>query len=156
MSHSPLDPASRKTECMKYQPLNAGFALNPFVQKSLLNINLCFLFCLGSLAGQTQESFTLSGQVFDQKSGSTLPGVAVYVPSGKRGVTTDLEGAFSIRTSIGAQIEFAFVGYKKQVYQVTDRQPIKIYLSEETSLLMKMVVGYGSSTRAELCRALQM
>lgn len=139
---------------MKNQPLNAGFALNPFVQKPLLNVSLCFLFCLGSLAGQTQESFTLSGQVFDQKSGSTLPGVAVYMPSGKRGVTTDLEGAFSIRTSIGAQIEFAFVGYKKQVHRVTDRQPIKIYLSEETSLLDEvMVVGYGSSTRKELTGA---
>ena len=139
---------------MKNQPLNAGFALNPFVQKPLLNVSLCFLFCLSSLAGQTQESFTLSGQVFDQKSGSTLPGVAVYMPSGKRGVTTDLEGAFSIRTSIGAQIEFAFVGYKKQVHRVTDRQPIKIYLSEETSLLDEvMVVGYGSSTRKELTGA---
>lgn len=54
------------------------------------------------------------GVVADSVSGERLPFVNVYCKSQKSGVTTDINGAFSITLPVGSEIEVKSLGYKSE------------------------------------------
>ena len=56
---------------------------------------------------------TITGKVFDAKTGEFLPGVSVYVVETKTGAVTDLDGEFSITLPPGSySVRLSFVTYE--------------------------------------------
>ena len=91
---------------------NLGF----FQQRFLY---LCLVFLLVSMtsvwAGNTIETTfanvkTLKGTVVDSK-GEPLIGATVLVQGTTLGTITDVEGKFSVQASVGATLEFSYLGY---------------------------------------------
>ncbi len=93
----------------------------------------------------------ISGVVNDEK-GQPLPGVSVRVKGASAGVTTDLNGKFSLVMPVGAKtLVFSFIGFATQEYTVTGSTDIKIVLKESTASLGEVVViGYGTVKKRDL------
>lgn len=106
---------------------------------------LMFLFSLG-IEAQT----TVSGKVSDKDG--PIPGVNVSVKGTKTGVSTDMDGSFTIKSvpSNGVLV-FSFIGYNKKEIAVNKQTKINVILeSEVTTLNSVVVVGYGSMKRSDL------
>ncbi len=67
---------------------------------------MCFVLYMGYAQGKT-----VSGKVTDH-SNLPIPGVNVVVKSTKKGVTTDMDGKYSLSVSPGETLVFSFLGYK--------------------------------------------
>lgn len=79
-------------------------------------LNLVF-FSLVSVCLFGQE-YTISGTVVDEFTGETLIGATVSY--GQDGVSTDLDGRYSIKLSPATYtLEFSYVGYKSKTFDVT-------------------------------------
>ncbi|MFN2379360.1 MAG: SusC/RagA family TonB-linked outer membrane protein, partial [Bacteroidales bacterium] len=101
---------------------------------------LLILLIPASLMGQGR---IITGTVTDE-SGETLPGVSVVVVGTTRGVSTDMDGKYSIEASTGERLRFTFVGMEDQTITVDDRSVINATMSSAVSELDEVVVvGYG-------------
>ena len=107
------------------------------------------------LAGVTawgQASWQLEGVVRDP-SGETVPGVAVMVQNGPSTIT-DMNGAFSIKVSEGATLDFISLGYQTQTVVIKAERKLDIVMMEETTALDEVVVvGYGTQKKTNLTGA---
>lgn len=124
---------------------NLGF----FQQRFLY---LCLVFLLVSMtsvwAGNTIETTfanvkTLKGTVVDSK-GEPLIGATVLVQGTTLGTITDVEGKFSVQASVGATLEFSYLGYSTVIYKVKILGDIFITMTEDVHMVEEVVVvGYG-------------
>jgi TonB-linked SusC/RagA family outer membrane protein len=89
---------------------------------------------------------TLSGNVRDNATGESLPGVNVIVQGTQNGTSTDMEGNFSLsNVKSGDLIVFSFIGYSDQVVSYTGQATIDVTMAEDATQLQEvMVIGYGS------------
>lgn len=111
---------------------------------------LIFAFLLGSVFEANAQDITVSGAVKNEK-GEALPGVSILIQGTGTGVTTDLDGKFTITTTRESTLLFSYVGYKTQIVPVKGRSIIDITLGEDVEMLDEMVViGYGSIKRSNL------
>jgi TonB-linked SusC/RagA family outer membrane protein len=99
----------------------------------------------------TQNSITITGTVVDD-NGESIPGVSVVLKGTNYGVTTDINGEYSIvvpnDTSV---IQFGFLGFKTQETVVGSRKIISITLLEDTTELGEVVVvGFGKQKKTDL------
>lgn len=109
-----------------------------------------FLFVAGAVA---QEK-TVTGKVTDNDNLS-LPGVSVKIKGTTTGVSTDMNGNYSIRVSQGAVLQFNFIGSVSQERTVGAQNVINIMLVPDTrSLDEVVVVGYGTQKKATLTGAI--
>ncbi len=104
-------------------------------------IFLCLLF-LGislQLAGQT-----VSGTVVDDK-GESVIGATILVKGSSLGVTTDIDGSYSIKVnSLSDTLMISYVGYQTQIIPISLRDRIDITMQIESNELDEVVVvGYG-------------
>lgn len=93
-----------------------------------------------------------TGTVIDE-NGEPMIGVSVVVKGAPGGVTTDLDGKFTISAKAGSTLVFSFVGYapKEVKYNGT---PLSIKLQPSSELLNDVVVvGYGTQKREHLTGA---
>ena len=107
--------------------------------------SLVVLLCLMAIRALAQEC-VVSGQIFDSETKETIPGVPVIVKGTTKGITTDVDGIFRIKTSIGALLIVKNVGYETIEIQVTDKlvaqskiKPIAIQLLTVTGKNRRMV-----------------
>ena len=94
----------------------------------------------------------ISGVVSDNE-GHPLIGATVTTPDGKRGVSTDLNGAYKIMlSSTQGVIEVSYLGYKSQSLAVGNRTVINVVLSPDESLSINevVVIGYGEVKKNDL------
>lgn len=101
-----------------------------------------------------QQVITIKGKVVSESDKMGIPGVNVAVKGQKGGVTTDFDGAYSIKVSTpDAILVFSSVGFKSKEMKVgnlTDKV-INVTLSQDVSDLKEVVVvGYGTQKRATL------
>jgi hypothetical protein len=97
----------------------------------------------------------VKGKVLDATD-QPLMGVAVVLAGTTNGVTTDLDGAFSMNVPEGeVTLEFLSLGYaEKKVVVPATQSVINVYLSESaTALDATVVVGYGSVKKVNLTGA---
>ena len=123
--------------------------MNNFKKKlSLLNVFFLLSFYVYS------QSSLVSGIVLDENKES-LPGVNVKLIGGETGVTTDLNGKYSISVfSDSSKLEFSFIGYKTQVVIVGGRNTVDINMALSSEALEEVVVvGYGTTRVKELTGA---
>lgn len=96
-------------------------------------------------------SLSVSGTVTDP-TGEPLIGVSVTVKGQPTGVTTDIDGNYTI-TGIDdkATLLFSYVGFEPIEEAVKGRTKIDVVMREDNELLDEVVVvGYGSLSRKEL------
>ena len=120
--------------------------------KKYLSVLLFFFVSL--LVGEpvfAQKSFKVSGTVTDT-AGEPIVGVSVICPANKQGTITDGDGAFNIQAASGtAVLQFSFLGYKTQDYQLKGDHVVYVTLEDDAEVLENaLVVGaYGTKQRRE-------
>ena len=80
--------------------------------------------CIGAVFGQ---GTTISGTVLDQQTNDPVIGAAVMVVGTTTGTITDYDGKFSINCSLGAELQFTFMGY--QSFKVTAKNAMIVDIS---------------------------
>lgn len=115
------------------------------------------LFVLALMAGTSAYSQTLKTVTGIVKDNNSVPliGITVMVDGSRNGVSTDLDGAYTL-TGVRDEdrISFSAIGFKTIVLPVAGRTVIDVTLEEDTSFLDEVVViGYGTTTRRHMISA---
>jgi TonB-linked SusC/RagA family outer membrane protein len=107
------------------------------------------------LPATQQETVTVKGVVKDA-SNVPLPGVHVTVSGSTRGVTTDLDGSFSINVLPTDQLKFSFIGMQDQTIAVGAKRELTVVMLEKTDELEGVtVVAFGQQKKESVVSAIQ-
>lgn len=113
---------------------------------------LLFLFVGCQL--MSAQQINIKGTVTDS-SGDPLIGVSVTVPGTKIGVSTDLDGKFSLEADSKEKLKFSYIGYVTMEEAINGRNVINVVLQENSEILDEVVViGYGTMDKKELTSAI--
>ena len=94
------------------------------------------------------QNGAINGKVVDA-SGEPIIGAAVVVPGTATGVTTDLDGNFSIRVAPGTTLEVSCIGYVAR--RVAAANNMQITLEDDAEMLEEtVVIGYGVQKKSDL------
>jgi TonB-dependent starch-binding outer membrane protein SusC len=106
------------------------------------------------LMSEQQSGRKITGKVNDQ-SQSPIPGVSVVVKGTTIGVTTDMNGNFSVSVPSDAKaLIFSFVGMRTQEVVLGNKLDYTVVLEEETTALEEVVaVGYGTLKKNSITTA---
>ena len=122
------------------------------MNKILKHLLTLLLVVIPVAAWAQQGSYVLKGVVRDGE-GNPVPGVAVMVRDGAN-ASTDLDGAFSVRVTPGATVDFACLGYSPVTITINGQTQVDIVMNEEfTQLDELVVVGYGTQKKTNLTGA---
>ena len=100
-------------------------------------------------AVQQQNKVTVTGVVKD-KSGETLIGVAVIIKGTSTGVTTDVNGNYSISVLPSDILQFSFLGMKTIEKAIPANRVLNVVMEEDVKMLQEAVVtGYGNFKKAD-------
>lgn len=120
------------------------------MRNRLISCLLLLLFAGASALAQTK---TISGVVVDS-NGEPVIGAGVLEKGTTNGVSTDLDGVFSIRASVGTEYVVSSIGYKDYSFVVGNANDYRIVLQEDSELLNEVVfVGYGTMKKSDLSGA---
>ena len=111
-----------------------------------------FLMTFLSLAAYAQPNI-VRGKVFEAGTKNPIPGANVIVKGTTRGVSTDLDGNFTLdKVSLGDVLEISYIGMETQdVKVVAGRHYLEIALKDDTQQLKEVVViGYGAAQKRDL------
>lgn len=84
-------------------------------------------------------TYTVSGIVKDE-NGLPIIGATVKVRGAQMGVVTDIDGKFSLKTSVGSVLTVSYIGYKTQDIKVQEGGSLNIKLEPESKQLNEVVV----------------
>lgn len=88
----------------------------------------------------------IEGSVRDSQTDELLPGVNVMVKGSSVGAMTNIDGAFSITVQKSSVLEFSFIGYEKQEYEVKGNAKIQVELNP-VGIAMDEVIVVGASMK---------
>lgn len=91
------------------------------------------LFISITFIGVSQEK-TISGVVFDENN-LPLPGATIIIKGTNNGVSADFDGLYNIKVTKGSILEFSYVGYKNQVFEVTELNTIDVAMELDDSFI---------------------
>lgn len=98
-----------------------------------------------------QEIITVSGKVTDAANSESLIGVTVAVKGTTQGVTTNVDGAFSIKAPSNSTLVFSYLGYTNQEVAINNRSTIDVQLKASSEILEQVVVvGYGTQRKIDV------
>jgi len=122
--------------------------------KQLIALFSSMLILLVPMAIYGQDvSRTITGNVRDEITGETLPGVSISVLPSGRSVATDQQGRFSIQVAGDKPVlTFSLLGYKKLSVDVTNQTELEVKLNSEAFDLneVEVSVGYGTQKKRNL------
>ena len=104
---------------------------------------LLFIFFIPTIAlAQKQQ---IKGVVIEAKTDEPLVGVSVVIKTTNTGMSSDVNGEFSIAASEGDVIRFSYLGFKPFEYQVPAKPqtPLRIVLQQDAATLQEVVVEAG-------------
>lgn len=94
---------------------------------------------------------TVTGTVTSTVDGLPLPGVNVIVKGTSRGVQTDFDGKYALKTKEGETLVFSFVSMKTFEAVVGSSNTIDVTLAEDIASLDEvMVVAYGTAKKSSV------
>ncbi|MDR0573484.1 MAG: TonB-dependent receptor [Tannerella sp.] len=97
-----------------------------------------------------QQKKTITGTVTDE-SGEPVIGANIIENGTTNGITTDVNGNFTLPVNHDAVIQISYIGYVTQEIPVGNRTSFNIFLKEDTQVLDEVVVvGYGIQKRASI------
>lgn len=115
---------------------------------------LLLLVCAVWTISATAQTVTVTGTVTDQ-TGDPMPGVAVMIKGTTTGVSTDIEGKYSLKASKGATLEFTYIGYHNIKVTVGNNPVIDVEMKEDVSALDEVVVvAYGTQKKSSITGAI--
>lgn len=82
-------------------------------------------------------------------NGQPLLGVTIVVKNRDYGVTTNIEGEFSIQVANGETLVFSSMGYQSQEILVQNQTPLNIILKEDRAALEEVTINAGYYTVTE-------
>lgn len=86
-----------------------------------------------------QQQKKITGKVQDEL-GEPLPGVAIQVKGTPRGVTTDIDGSFSIEVKDADVLVFSYLGMQDQEMAVANKKQLVVTLKEKTDELEEVTI----------------
>ena len=102
---------------------------------------------------EAQNRVTVSGRLTDTGQ-NPLIGASVIEQGTTNGVTTDVDGRYTISVNADAVLEFSFIGYKTQAVQVMNRTQIDVVMEDDAMMIGEVVaIGYGSQRKEDLSMA---
>ena len=108
---------------------------------------------LGAGLAFAQNNITVSGTVLDEQSVPMI-GVAVIQQGTSNGVSTDIDGKYTITVPQGANLEYSFIGYKTQVVPA-NMAVINLTMEPEADVLTEtVVIGYGVQRKSDVTGAI--
>ena len=119
------------------------------MKKTILSAILLLLMAVMAQA----QNITVHGTVWGLADDEPLIGASVTPADNPgKGVTTDIDGAFTITVAEGSQLTFSYVGYKSQTLAAVP--DMKVVLAEDAQALDEIVVvGYTTQRKADLTGA---
>lgn len=100
--------------------------------------------------GAYAQEIQVTGKVIDSKDNSPMIGVAVVVKGTTVGTITDIDGNYSIKSSVNGTLVFSFIGYKTTEVAVNGQAKIDVTLVEETQQIDEVIViGYGVQKKSD-------
>lgn len=112
------------------------------------------LFMMTGFQIMSAQQISITGTVTDT-TGEPLLGVSVTVPGTPTGVSTDLDGKFSINADAKGKLKFSYVGYQTVEEPINNRKVINVVMEENAEVLSEVVViGYGTMDKKELTSAI--
>lgn len=112
---------------------------------------LVMLFAFLSLQVSAQN-VTITGKVVDQDQ-EPLIGVSVVIKGTTTGVSTDLDGNFSLQGKEGSVLSFSYIGMTSKEVTFTGT-PLKVVLEDDAKMIEDVVViGYQTVKKADLTGA---
>jgi TonB-dependent starch-binding outer membrane protein SusC len=112
---------------------------------------LAVMVLLFSSYNLTAQDKIIKGLVTSEQDGMPLPGANVMVKGSASGITTSIDGTYSISASANDVLVFSYVGYLNQEIKVGSQTKINIGLKENLSKLNEVVVvGYGTQKKSDL------
>lgn len=81
----------------------------------------------------------IRGKVIDDL-GEPLPGATIVIKGTPKGVTTDVDGSFTIEVEIGTELEISYIGMETQVVTVKNKQVLNIQLKPKVDELEEVTV----------------
>lgn len=89
----------------------------------------------------------VTGTVVDEL-GDPLAGVSVVVDGSTRGVTTDIDGSFSIEVLPTDKLVISYIGMQQEIVEVGDKRVFKIEMKEKVDELAEVtVVAFGKQKK---------
>jgi len=119
--------------------------------------SLLSLLIVLSARSQNAGNITISGKVYDQKTGTGLPGATVHIKGTTHEVVTEKDGAFHFLTGqkLPVTLIVTYVGYQSREVVENVSRRIDIGLTEkENQLNDVVVVGYGTQRKRDLTSAI--
>ena len=111
---------------------------------------LSFFLCISAFA---QEKITVSGVVTDNQNVPMI-GVSVIEVGTTNGVSTDVDGKYSISVTRGGVLEFSFIGLATQTV-TADKAAINVVMEPDQNFLEEtVVVGYGVQKKSDITGAI--
>ena len=110
-------------------------------------------FCTFSLFSQT--GVTVTGTVTDEV-GEPLPGATIQVKGTPRGVSTDVDGSYSIIVNTSDVLEFSYIGYEPQAIAVENKRRIDVTLQPKANELDEVtVVAFGTQRKESVVSSIE-
>lgn len=110
---------------------------------SKLRIALLALCLLTGIQAVMAQEVTVSGVVRDE-NGGPMPGATVIVKGTPRGVTTDVDGTFSISVKTTNVLEVSFIGYEPVTLEIGTNRKFDIQLKPTSTDIDEVtVVAFG-------------
>lgn len=118
------------------------------MKKIIISTIFSFFFYFNLIA---QTPVTITGVIVDSRTGETLIGAAILEKGTDNGVTTNIDGEFSIRIRPQSVLVVSFMGYESQEINPGSNRNLQIKLVERTKELDEVVViGYGVQKKSDI------
>jgi len=110
---------------------------------------LAFLFVMVPLMANAQAK-KITGSVTDENNEPVI-GAIVRVPDTTIGITTDIDGHYSIEVPDGKnELEFSYLGYESQLITITNNIVNVKLVPKSMTLTDVVVIGYGTQRKSDL------
>lgn len=86
-----------------------------------------------------QQTVKITGTVFDE-TGETVPGAAILIQGSTQGVTTDLDGKFTIEVKPGSSLVISYLGMEDQIIPIGEERNLVIRLKPQANELDEVTV----------------
>lgn len=122
-----------------------------YIEKTTRPLLVFMLLCVLSVHVFGQQA-TVSGTITDRLTGEPLPGVNVVVSGTTIGVSSDINGKYSLSVPGGnVKLIFTYIGYDPEEIDTNGSHTVNVTLQENNTQLDEVVViGYGTMTRKDV------
>lgn len=119
-----------------------------------MNNNLVTIRAKKAVEQQQVNFVQVKGRVTDEK-GNPLPGAAVIIHGTTQGVSTDVEGRYTLNVRSDDVLRFSFIGYKEEVIPIKGKPTVNVQLNPTAENLEEVqVVAFGTQKKESVVSAI--